>query len=98
MSIDDILDLCLYIATSAAGLGTEPKEYGPVRLLEVLSRLAEGGARFHDDPYLKRIAVEAEENVTLVMTDRDEFNRYLDSLVIALIRESKRRRGAVPNP
>jgi len=33
MDVERILKLCLYIATSAAGLRTEPKEYGPVRLI-----------------------------------------------------------------
>jgi len=36
MGRDELFDLCTYIAASAEGLKDEPKDYGPLRLLEVL--------------------------------------------------------------
>ncbi len=37
----ELFELCSYIAASAEGLRDEPKDYGPLRLLEVLACLAE---------------------------------------------------------
>lgn len=92
MNTNEVLDLCVYIATSAQGLKDEPKDYGPIRLLEVLSRLADHASAETDDSFLREIAAEATAKLRLVMTDRDAFYAYLEQLVIRLVREGKRRR------
>jgi hypothetical protein len=92
MNPNDVFDLCVYIATSARGLKDEPKDYGPIRLLEVLSRLADHACAETDDPFLKEVAAEAATKLRLVMTDRDAFYAYLEQLVVSLVREVKRRR------
>jgi len=92
MDVNEILDLCLYIVTSASGLSAEPKEYGAVRLIEVLSRLAEDGGNRLSDPYLTQLATETREKAMLVMSDKAEFESYLQTLVIELVRELKKRR------
>jgi len=92
MNTNEVFDLCVYIVTSAQGLKDEPKDYGPIRLLEVLSRLADHASAETDDPFLREIAAEAATKLGLVMTDRDAFYAYLEQLVIRLVREAKRRR------
>jgi len=92
MTKNHALDLCLYIAASAAGLRDEPKDYGTVRLVEVLSRLAGNAADEHDDSFLRDIAAEAAAKLRLGMTDRGAFYAFLEQLVIRLVREAKRRR------
>lgn len=92
MNTSEVFDLCVYIVTSAQGLKDEPKDYGPIRLLEVLSRLADHASAETDDPFLREIAAEATTKLRLVMTDRDAFYAYLEQLVIRLVREAKRRR------
>ncbi len=92
MNANEVLNLCVYIATSARGLKDEPKDYGPLRLLEVLSRLANYAAEEHDDSFLGDIAEEVAAKSRLVMTDHDAFYGYLEELVIRLVREAKRRR------
>ena len=91
MNANEVLDLCVYIATSAQGLKDEPKDYGPLRLLEVLSRLARSAAEEHNDSFLGDIAQEAAGKIPLVMTGRREFYAYLEQLVIKLVREAKQR-------
>ena len=91
MTNRQIFDLCMYLATSAEGLIDEPKDYGPLRLLEVLERLAVLGADAHEDAFLRGIAEAARERMDLVMTDSEAFHRELEELVIKFVVEAKRR-------
>lgn len=91
MDKNDLFDLCVYIAASAEGLKDEPKDYGPLRLLKVLARLAELTATEYGDSFLKGIAEEANGNQNLVMTDRKAFYHFLEQLVIKFVKETKRR-------
>jgi len=87
----ELLDLSLFIASCANGLKTEPREYGPLRLIEVLSRLVEYEGRLHCDSYLSGIATDATKKAALVMTDQKAFDQYLEALVVDLVRERQRR-------
>lgn len=91
MSKDEVFDLCAYIAASAEGLKDEPKDYGPLRLLEVLARLASCAAAAYEDPFLKEVAAEVDAKQNLVMSDRHAFYHYLGQLVVKFTREAKRR-------
>ena len=92
MNQNDVFELCAYIATSAEGLKDEPKDYGPLRLLELLSRLANLAATEYKDSFLKKIAAEVEAKQDLVMTDKSAFYDYLGQLVVDFVKEAKRRR------
>lgn len=91
MNKDELFDLCVYIAASAQGLKDEPKDYGPLRLLEVLRRLAMLTAAEYRDAFLREIAEELNEKQDLVMTDREAFYRFLEQLIIKITKEAKRR-------
>lgn len=92
MDNNDVFELCAYIAASAEGLKDEPKDYGPLRLLEVLSRLANVAATEYEDPFLREIAAEVDVKQDLVMTDKGAFYDYLGQLVVNFVKEAKRRR------
>lgn len=91
MNKDELFDLCAYIAASAQGLRDEPKDYGPLRLLEVLRRLAMLTAAEYRDAFLREIAEELNTKQDLVMTDKEAFYRFLEQLIIKITKEAKRR-------
>ena len=91
MTEEQFFDLCMYLATSAEGLKEEPKDYGPLRLLEALERLALLVAEAHDDAFLREIAESVGVKQDLVMTDTEAFYRAIEELVIKFALEAKRR-------
>ena len=91
MTEEELFDLCMYIATSAEGLKDEPKDYGPLRLLEVLERIALYAAKSYNDVFLREIAGEVSENKDLVMTDNERFYRALENLVVRFASEARDR-------
>ena len=92
MNQNDVFELCAYIAASAEGLKDEPKDYAPLRLLELLSRLANLAATEYGDSFLKNVATEVDAKQDLVMTERSAFYGYLGQLVVDFVKEAKRRR------
>ena len=91
MDNNELLNLCMYLAASAEGLKDEPKDYAPLRLLEVLSRLAESAAAEYNDQFLQRIVAEINDHQNLVMTDKPAFYRFIERLVVEFAQEAKRR-------
>jgi len=91
MTDEQIFDLCMYLATSAEGLKEEPKDYGPLRLLEVLERLALLGADAYENAFLREIAEYARTKQDLVMTDTTLFYQAIEKLVIKFVLEAKKR-------
>jgi len=91
MTEEELFDLCMYIAASAEGLKDEPKDYGPLRLLEVLERLALYAAEAYDDAFLREIASEVSESKDLVMTDNERFYGTIENLVIKFASEARQR-------
>ena len=84
-------ELCMYLAASADGLKDEPKAYGPLRLLEVLGRVAAFGGQANQDPFLLRIAEEVQEKKRLMMSDSELFNKAISELTARFAAEAKRR-------
>lgn len=99
MDRDEILDICTYIATSAAALKDEPKAYGPLRLMEALSRLVELMGKEYEDSFLKEIVEEVNSQFPdPAMREHDRSrpmretpSQFLEQLVIKLVRERKQR-------
>jgi len=89
MNKDELFNLCMYILVSAEGLRDEPKDYGPLRLLEVLSRLAELMATKYNDPFSKEVAEEVHRKQDLVMTNKEAFYQFIEQLVVKFTREAK---------
>ncbi len=77
-----LFELVAYLITSAQGLFQEPASYGPLRLLEAAKRLLElmeeQGLASKAERRLKNMI---EENMHLVLSDEEEFQRFVDRLV-----------------
>ena len=91
MKKGELFDICTYIVASAEKLRDEPKDYGPLRLLEVLSQLAALGATEYDDSFLREVVQKVKEKRVLVMADRKAFYDFLTQLVILFVKEAKKR-------
>lgn len=91
MDKKELFELCSYMAASAEGLRNEPKDYGPLRLLEALVRLAELTASAYGDSFLREIAEEVREGQKLIVTDKEAFYRFLEQLVVKFAKEAKER-------
>ena len=73
------------------GLKNEAKGYGPLRLLEVLSRLATLVATEYGDSFLQEIAEEVKKKQNLVMTDKKAFYNFLNELVVQFTKDANKR-------
>jgi len=83
------------MASSAAGLREEPKDYGPARLLEMLNRLAKIMDAEWKDPFLRGLSQEIEgKSVRLLVTDNAKFYEFVDGIVSKLAREMKKGQDA----
>jgi len=79
-------NIICFIVVSAANLDVEKKEYGPLRLLEVATRLirvlrSQGLKSERLDTIQKRI----DENKHLIMTDESHFKQFLQSLALEIV-------------
>jgi hypothetical protein len=91
---DYLLEIAVFLATSAQGCLNEPPLYGPFRLLDALSKLAEFPnyvTGLTPDPFLKRIKAIVDEKKFLVMYDVEGFKKAIDEIVEEFARELKAR-------
>jgi hypothetical protein len=91
---DYLFELALFLATSARNCIDEPPLYGPFRLLDALSRLAdfpEHDESLAKDPFLKEAKAFVDEKKFLVTTDVEGFTQAADELVERFAKELKRR-------
>lgn len=89
-----LFDLSVFLATSARGCVEEPHLYGPFRLVDALSRLAElpkYATCLKEDPFLLKMKRVVDEKKFLVVSDTETFKAFLDSLVREFAKELKRR-------
>ena len=89
-----LFELALFLATSARNCIDEPPLYGPFRLLDALSRLAdfpEHEKSLNIDPFLKEAKAFVDEKKFLVTTDVEGFTQAADKLVERFAKELKRR-------
>ena len=94
---DHIFELSLYLLTSARGCVGEPHIYGPLRLMEAISRLVDLYSTTNSlrpDPFLQMAKKEIDENKYQVMASEDDFIAFMDKLIIEFTDELKRRSGA----
>ena len=89
MNKEKLTELLIYMITSAAGLPGEPKNYGPLRVIESARRLA--AVLLEQDPEnetLSSMVSLIEEGERKHMTDQDAFLQMLTdaaSLAVDLI-------------
>ncbi len=89
-----LFDLALFLIMSARGCIDEPPLYGPLRLINAISKIADFPkyARcLKEDKFLIKMKKEIERNMDLVMYDQEEFKKFLDILVKKFSIELKRR-------
>ena len=89
----DVFDLATYLVASARDCVDEPLIYGPLRMLEGVNRIimmGEGDPRIHDD-FLSKMRARVTTDVLKVMSDREEFKKALDVLLLEFAAESKHR-------
>ena len=90
---DEVFGLATYLLTSARGCVDEPKLYGPLRLVEAISRLVAltETADFAKDEFLIQAKKKIDANKHLVMESEEEFTKFLDSLLREFTQELKKR-------
>ena len=91
---DYFFEIAVFLATSAQGCLNEPPLYGPFRLLDALSKLAELPdyvTGLAPDPFLKEIKAIIDEKKLLVMYDVKGFKKAIDEIVEKFARELKAR-------
>jgi len=91
---DYLLELVAFLATSARGCIDEPPIYGSFRLIDALSRLTDlpkYATCLKDDDFLHKIKAEIEGKKYSNMFDTKEFQDMLDSVVLQVTKELKRR-------
>jgi len=91
---DFVFNMATYLITSARGCIDDPLLYGPLRLIEALSRLAtipEHAPCIERDEFLVEAKKKIDENKQVVMQSEEEFTKFLDSLVREFTVELKRR-------
>ena len=86
--------LLAFLVTSARNCVEEPKLYGPFRLVDGASRLIEilekAGVA---DEFLIEIRKKIDDKKYSVMSDKDEFIKFLDSLILDFADKLKSERG-----
>jgi len=88
--------LSLYLLTAARGCVGEPHIYGPLRLVEAISRLVDIYSTtdtIHADPFLQRAKKEIDQNKYQVMASEENFIAFMDKLIVEFTDEMKRRNG-----
>ena len=90
---DELFDLAVYLVASAKDCVDEPLIYGPLRLLEgvnMIIRMGETNPELRD-PFLSKLGEGVSKDILKVMSDRPEFERSLDNLLLRFADELKRR-------
>lgn len=89
-----LFEIAVFLASSARNCIDEPPLYGPLRLLDALSRIAEfpkHASCLHEDPFLQKVKAFVDEKKFLVMYDVEGFKKAADEVVKIFAAEIKRR-------
>jgi len=89
---NDFFALLAFLVVSARNCVEEPKMYGPFRLIDGASKLIEilEGEGLADEFFLE-VKKKIEDKKYSVMSDRNEFVRFLDNLTLNFADELKKR-------
>jgi nitroreductase len=89
-----IFELALFLLTAARGCVTEPHMYGPLRLVDGVSRLTDLYSKtdlLKSDQVLIDAKKKIDEKKYLVMASPDEFVKFMDEMIGQFSEEMKRR-------
>ncbi len=91
-----IFELALFLLTAARGCVTEPHMYGPLRLVDAVSRLTDLYSKTNllkTDNFLLQAKEKVDKNKYLVMASSDDFIKFMDDLISEFTEELKKRYG-----
>lgn len=91
-----IFELALFLLTAARGCVTEPHMYGPLRLVDGVSRLTDLYTKtdlLKSDQFLISAKKRIDEKKYLVMASPEEFVKFMDDMIGQFAEEMKRRYG-----
>ena len=88
-----VFDYTLFLLTAARGCVDEPHMYGPLRLVDAVSRIIDifSRANLIQDPFLTNLKKKIDEKKFVVMESEDEFVKFIDDLIATSVEEMKRR-------
>ena len=90
-----IFDYTLFLLTAARGCVDEPHMYGPLRLVDAVSRIVDifSRANLLQDQFLANLKKKIDEKKLIVMESEDEFVKFIDDLIATSVEEMKKRMG-----
>jgi hypothetical protein len=91
-----LFEVALFLLTAARGCVDEPHMYGPLRLVDGISRLVDlikYDPSFQPDPFLDEAKRDIDAKKYLVMQSEEKFVGFLDDLIRRFVREQKARIG-----
>ena len=89
-----LFEVSLFLLTAARGCVDEPKMYGPLRLIDAISRLADVYTKtdkLKPDQFLLKAKEEIDANKYLVMASEEDFVAFIDRLILQFTDEMRRR-------
>jgi nitroreductase len=89
-----IFELALFLLTAARGCVTEPHMYGPLRLVDAVSRLTDIYSKtplLKTDPFLMSAKKKIDESKYTVMASSEQFIKFMDDMIADFAEELKRR-------
>ena len=91
-----IFELALFLLTAARGCVTEPHMYGPLRLVDAVSRLTNLYSKtdlLKSDQFLIDARKKIDEKKFVVMASSEEFVKFMDDMIGQFADELKKRYG-----
>jgi len=91
-----IFELALFLLTAARGCVTEPHMYGPLRLVDGVSRLTDLYSKtdlLKTDKFLLAAKEKIDTNKYKVMSSSEDFVKFIDEMISEFTEELKRRYG-----
>lgn len=89
-----LFEIACFLIYSAKGCFREPKAYGPLRLLQAFSLIAELPkhiSSLREDEFLSKIKKEIDENILRDMSD-EQFEQFVSKLSFEIGKEIKKRK------
>lgn len=89
-----LFEIAVFLASSARNCIDEPPLYGPLRLLDALSKIVDLPKHvtcLKEDPFLQEVKNLVDEKKFLVMYDAEGFKKAIDGIVEMFGKELKKR-------
>jgi len=89
-----LFEIASFLIYSAKGCFREPKAYGPLRLLQAFSLIADLPKKISgidEDEFLSKMKNEIDENIPRNMSD-EEFEMFISKLSLEMAKEIKKRK------